>query len=143
MKAYTIAMFLFLMNLTFAMFSGSSFLGGAYPGAVTVPEGVYNYTLDPTNTTNASPALGYDEGVLSYADQFQDYQPTDIDTGGVLGAILMVISAIANSTALLPFFLNNLGMPPEFNALLTGGCWFCYGYGILQFVTNRQDRSMR
>lgn len=141
MKAYTIAMFLFLMNLSFAMFSGTGILGSAYADSVAVSEGVYNYTL---NATNASPALGYDEEMIGYADQFQDYEPTDLESaGGLLGAIIMVITAIANSTALLPFFLNNLGMPDLFNAILTGGCWFCYGYGILQFVTNRADKTMR
>ena len=61
----------------------------------------------------------------------------------MLGAIALAINALANSTAFLPFFLAELNVPMILNLMITGGCWFTYGWGVMQFVRGVGDKTIR
>jgi hypothetical protein len=142
MQAYKIALGLFMFNWIFCMFSAVPFWGSAYDlgSPISLTEGVYTYEI---NTTNETFAPGYFEEVLNITTDFVNYQPTDIANIGLLEAVLMVISAFAKSTALLPLFMSELGIPLLLNLPITAGVWFTYGWGLLQFVRGMGDKSMR
>lgn len=146
MQAYKIALYLFLFNYALCFFSGVQFFGSAYTTPPTIEEGVYSYGVNDSafgGLSNETFVPGHDPALLNITQDFIDYQPNDLTNIGLLGAIALAINALANSTALLPLFLAELGIPTILNLMITGGCWFAYGWGVLQFVRGVGDRTIR
>jgi len=143
MQAYKIAMFLLAVNWMFALFSaGTPLFGSLFETPVNVVEGVYTYEIKAP-PANESLVPGYDESLVQNSTAgFTDYQPTDVTGPGLIEGILMVFTAFMHATALLPFFLNQLGVPGSINVMVTGGCWLVYGFGIVQFVRGVGSKTM-
>jgi len=135
MQAYKIALFLFMLNWTLAMFAGTPFFGSALDiGNLSISEGVYTWSIDGGGINESDIVPGHDSETLNLSGEFKDYQPEDIGALGLLGAVTMFITAVVKSTALLPFFLDEIGIPLILNMMITAGSWMTYGYAIVQFI---------
>jgi hypothetical protein len=142
MKAYQITLFIFFFNMMVAMYSQVPIFGSYGYENLTVTEGVMVYGLDNrSNVTSVS--LAYDSEFLNVTSGFEGYSPTDRGDIGMLEGIVMVFEAFANATVLLPFFLENLGVPTLLRLPLTAGSWFAYIVGLVQFLLGSGWETMK
>ena len=147
MRAYTIALYLFLFNMAVAMFTGTPLFGTALEGAVQWSgNGTGNLTYNltgPYNFTGANQSL-----VILPVDQnfsamgnMSGYRPGGMTEFNFFDGILMVATAIWRSTVYLPWFLGEMGFPSSIYYPLAMGVWFVYAFGTVQFLTGRGAKS--
>lgn len=105
--------------------------------AYLVGTGIFEYSTDTqqfdyTEINRSLPPVGYTpSNVGSYI--FGDFLSS-------MGAFVTIISY---STILLPVMLNKIGLPAVFVGLFTLITWVLYGLGVVQFVSNRNEKMMR
>ena len=131
-KAYQIAMFLFILNLSVSVVTEMALFGSGYPDLQlsTNLSGNWTYTFDADNNQYY---LATDDGLIQTAN-YSDFQMTGLDETSILDVLVMFGRALYNSTLYLPFFLQSLGMPTGISMLLTLPCWVAYGAGVMQIV---------
>lgn len=122
MKFYQIALFIFLFNLSLSILNGMNVLG-------------QQYIQHDTKWNKSVEQIGNATNEASYT-----INPTFIFGDFIMGLRLFT-QAIGNATVLLPFFLSQLGVPKPLIVTLTGGTWFVYTIGILQFVSGRSVKA--
>lgn len=119
MKAYSISLYLFILNIAFSLIVNLqifTMMGGG--------------TTDPI-------LIGYDQNMIAAAEQYSNITVTGLDTIDMVGMLLNFISAVLNATVLLPFFLAELGVPQFLNILIVAPVWYCYLAALVQLTTGR------
>ena len=119
MKAYAIALFLFIFNLALALIS--------------------DLQLFTMLAVDPAPAIyfGYDQQLITDAAGYSNLSVTGLDTIDILGLIGTMIGAIMNATVGLPILLLNLGVPPIMNAIITLPTYYTYIAAVVQMATGR------
>ena len=119
MKAYTISLYLFILNIVFSLMVSLQIFGMMSP--------------DP-----GTPILfGFDQSIIDSASAYQNISITGLEVLDTIGFILMFFQAILNATLLLPVFLGNLGCPAFLQILITTPVWYTYMAAIRQMATGR------
>ena len=132
-KAYQIAMYLFVLNLAVMLLAQMPLFGSAFMGQTfTTNMSQDNFTYTFNSTENAY-YLAYDDGLIETTN-FSGYQASAIDEFGIIEILVMFATAIWNSTLYLPFYLNNLGLHPAIVTFITAPVWFVYAAGMFQFI---------
>lgn len=119
MKAYSISLFLFILNIAFSLIVNLQIFTMMAP----VPG-------DPI-------LLGYDQGVIDTAQSYSNSTVSGLDTIDMVGMLLSFVSAVLNATFLLPFFLSELGVPTFLHVFIVAPVWYCYLAAIVQLTTGR------
>ena len=55
----------------------------------------------------------------------------------VIGLIQTLITVLFKTISVLPFLMNDLGLPPGLSLALSSIVWLIYGVGIIQLLLNR------
>lgn len=139
-QAYRLALFLFILNLSLMLLAQIPLFGSAFSGETfTTNMSSENFTYTFNSSTN-SYYIAYDSDLIDSAN-FSGYQASGVDEIGLLEILIMFGTAIFNSTAFLPFYLNNVlsaVLPDDLRyaivTFITGPVWFVYGAGIFQIV---------
>jgi hypothetical protein len=139
-------MFLFVLNLAMAYFSGATggaIMGSAFPGC-----GIVNntYTCGDPNISMGSTSLPYDPELVNMTQQYaytnknmSALETIYIDVQGIATGVLILINIIGKSTIFLPWFFSSMPfqMPMDLAWYLSAGIWFVYSVGLAQLLTGR------
>jgi len=119
MKAYAIALFLFIFNLALAL--------------------ITDLQIFTMLATDPAPAIyfGYDQQLITDAAAYGNLSVTGLETLDILGFIGTMLGAIVNATVGLPILLTNLGVPPIMNANITLPTYYTYIAAVVQMATGR------
>ena len=119
MKAYAIALFLFIFNLALAL--------------------ITDLQIFTMLATDPAPAIyfGYDQQLITDAAAYGNLSVTGLETLDILGFIGTMLGAIVNATVGLPILLTNLGVPPIMNAIITLPTYYTYIAAVVQMATGR------
>ena len=121
MKFYQIALYLFIFNLSLSIVNSL---------------GVFDVWIQPdTNWQKDVNLTGHQINQSSY-----NINPTMIFGDFIMG-LRVFVQSVGNATILLPFFLNQMGVPPSMRDAITAIVWFSYVVGIIQFVSGRSLRA--
>lgn len=119
MKAYSIALFLFILNI-----------------AVSLLVNLQIFTMMSPNP--GDPVLfGYDQNIINSAEAYSNTTVSGLDTIDMVGMIVSFVQAILNATFLLPFFLAELGVPAFLHVFIVAPVWYTYFAAIFQMATGR------
>lgn len=119
MKAYAIALFLFIFNLALAL--------------------ITDLQIFTMLATDPAPAIyfGYDQQLITDAAAYGNLSVTGLETLDILGFIGTMLGAIVNATVGLPILLLNLGVPPIMGAIITLPTYYTYIAAVVQMATGR------
>jgi len=133
MQAYKIALAVLVFNVVVATLAmpGTSPFGAAFPDLVYVDNGsAVNFTY--SYMPNGSYVAVYDSNFTNQSTAMQDMEIGGFDDLGILNAVMVMITAFANATVLLPLFIMSFGIPTVWAVMLTTPIWMVYGWGIVQ-----------
>lgn len=138
MKAYKIALGLFILNVAIQYLAAVNIFTAGWETAVSsnysnLSGTNFTYTYDPVNGTWY---MAYDGNMIN-TTALQSYEPTGLGEGDILSAMGTFFSAMKNATIFLPFWLRSIGFPEVAVTFITAPVWFTYGAGIFQVVTGR------
>lgn len=119
MKAYSVAMYLFILNISFSLLANMQIFTMLSGG-----------TADPI-------IFGYDQSIIDGAASYANTSVSGLDTIDMIGMIGSFFQAILNATFLLPFFLSEIGVPAFLNILIVAPVWYTYFAAIFQIATGR------
>ena len=119
MKAYSVAMYLFILNISFSLLANMQIFTMLSGG-----------TADPI-------IFGYDQSIINGAASYANASVSGLDTIDMIGMIGSFFQAILNATFLLPFFLSEIGVPAFLNILIVAPVWYTYFAAIFQIATGR------
>lgn len=117
MKAYSVSLFLICLNL-----------------ALSVLVNLQVFTMG----TDAAPVVfGYDAAIIEETMGFLDITIAGLDVIDLVTGLATFIQAILNATFLLPFFLQQFGIPAWAIPLVVVPCAYTYLAAIVQLLTGR------
>ncbi len=119
MKAYAVALFFLVFNLSLALMSD-----------------LQPFTL---LAADPSPAIyfGYDQQLITDVSGYQNLSVSGLDTIDILGLIITLLNSIINATFGVPVLLLNIGAPPIMIALITVPIFYTYLAAVVQMTTGR------
>ena len=119
MKAYAIALFILIFNLSLSLISD-----------------IQIFTM-----LAADPAppmyFSYDQQLISDASGYLNTSAIGLEVIDLLGLLGTLFSAIINATIGLPFLLLNLGVPPIMIAIIIIPTYYTYMAAVVQMATGR------
>lgn len=141
MRAYTIALYLFIFNMLVSLLTGTALFGTAMGGAVEWDKNVSgNMTFNSSGINGTLSILPVDYNFTEQTN-FSGYKPGGMTEFNFFDGIYMLAMALWRSTIYLPWFLGELGFPSSIYYPLAMGVWFVYAAGVIQFLTGRGTKT--
>lgn len=126
MKIYTIAIFLFCIQISIALIEVSGVFDSNY---------AYNSQWVQ------------EQGSIAYNESFLDYQvggETDVSfsVGDFFKGLWLFIKSLAKTIIIFPYVLVQFGVPSFMAGLLSAPVYLVYIASLIQFIANRQFEGM-
>ena len=121
MKAYAVALFLLIFNISLALLTDLQVF------TMMAGDAVQNTTI----------LLPYDQALINDAEGYINYQPTGLETLDMIAMIATMFTAIFNATVGLPFLLSSLSVPAVIIPLICLPVYYAYLAAVVQIVTGR------
>jgi hypothetical protein len=125
-RFYSIAMFIFVLNVSFAIVHNSSPFTSIYPNPVLPSYILPSPTIPPT-----------------YMPSSESLGATAFMTGDFFKSMYIMLSNFASAPVMLATYIRDLGFPDWLADMLRALFTFVYVVGIVQFLGNRMMKSAR
>ena len=149
MRAYTFALYNIMLNIMLFVLVAFPLFGVGMPGVVlwSNPNGTgsYQYVANTTYNFSASNSsvmvLPYDPDLMNQTN-LSTYKPGGMADLNLFDGIMTIGELFWKATAFTGWLLFALGFHPYVYLALTAGQWAVYAFGLVQFLTNRGERTM-